>query len=94
MSVFSNEVQEELKEMIVQTIQEELPYIVREAIREQLYPQGYIKSDTARKLLGNIAPQTLEQLCSKGLPQYKLTKPNLTYYKVEDINRFMKQYEI
>lgn len=80
--------------MITEIIRKELPIVVAEVVREQIQPQGYIKADTVRKkLLDNIAPQTLEELKALGLKSYKMESPRLTFFKVADIDKFMKPFE-
>lgn len=94
MSIFSVEVEQELQAMISDIVKQDLPPVIADVVREYLQPQGYIKADRARKeIFDKIAPQTLEKLNFKGLPTYQITEPNLTYYKVSDIENFMNQYK-
>lgn len=94
MSIFNVEVEQELQAMITDIVKQELPPVLADVVREYLRPQGYIKADRARKeIFDKIAPQTLEKLNLKGLPTYQLTDPNLIYYKVSDIDRFMSQFK-
>ena len=80
--------------MITEIIRKELPLVVAEVVREQIQPQGYIKADTVRKkLLDNIAPQTLEEFKALGLKSYKMESPRLTFFKIADIDKFMKPFE-
>ena len=94
MSIFSQEATQELQIMITEIIRKELPLVVAEVVREQIQPQGYIKSETVRKkLLDNIAPQTLEEFKALGLKSYKMESPRLTFFKIADIDKFMKPFE-
>ena len=94
MSIFSQEATQELQTMITEIIRKELPLVVAEVVREQIQPQGYIKADTVRKkLLDNIAPQTLEEFKALGLKSYKMESPRLTFFKIADIDKFMKPFE-
>lgn len=94
MSIFSQEATQELQTMITEIIRQELPLVVAEVVREQVQPQGYIKAETVRKkLLDNIAPQTLEEFKALGLKSYKMESPRLTFFKVADIDKFMMQFE-
>lgn len=94
MNIFSQEATQELQTMITEIIRKELPLVVAEVVREQVQPQGYIKADTVRKkLLDNIAPQTLEEFKALGLKSYKMESPRLTFFKVADIDKFMKPFE-
>lgn len=80
--------------MITEIIRKELPVVVAEVVREQVQPQGYIKAERVRKeLLDGIAPQTLEELKALGLKSYKMESPRLTFFKVADIDKFMKPFE-
>lgn len=94
MNIFSQEATQELQTMITEIIRKELPLVVAEVVREQIQPQGYIKAETVRKkLLDNIAPQTLEEFKALGLKSYKMESPRLTFFKVSDIDKFMKPFE-
>lgn len=94
MNIFSQEATQELQTMITEIIRKELPLVVAEVVREQIQPQGYIKAETVRKkLLDNIAPQTLEEFKALGLKSYKMESPRLTFFKVADIDKFMKPFE-
>ncbi|XBG81522.1 hypothetical protein V4S33_12410 [Enterococcus cecorum] len=94
MNIFSQEATQELQTMITEIIRKELPLVVAEVVREQIQPQGYIKADTVRKkLLDNIAPQTLEEFKALGLKSYKTESPRLTFFKIADIDKFMKPFE-
>ena len=90
MNIFSQEATQELQTMITEIIRKELPLVVAEVVREQIQPQGYIKAETVRKkILDNIAPQTLEEFKALGLKSYKMTSPRMTFYKKSDIDKFM-----
>lgn len=94
MNIFSQEATQELQTMITEIIRKELPLVVAEVVREQIQPQGYIKAETVRKkILDNIAPQTLEEFKALGLKSYKMESPRLTFFKIADIDKFMKSFE-
>lgn len=94
MNLLAPEVENYLIERVAERVAEKLKPVVSDIIREQIQPQGYIKADTVRKkLLDNIAPQTLEEFKALGLKSYKMTSPRMTFYKKADIDKFMMQFE-
>ena len=94
MNLLAPEVENYLIERVAERVAEKLKPVVSDIIREQIQPQGYIKSETVRKkLLDNIAPQTLEEFKALGLKSYKMTSPRMTFYKKADIDKFMMQFE-
>lgn len=94
MNLLAPEVENYLIERVAERVAEKLKPIVSDIIREQIQPQGYIKADTVRKkILDNIAPQTLEEFKALGLKSYKMTSPRMTFYKKADIDKFMMQFE-
>ena len=94
MNLLAPEVENYLIERVAERVAEKLKPVVSDIIREQVQPQGYIKAETVRKkLLDNIAPQTLEEFKALGLKSYKMTSPRMTFYKKADIDKFMMQFE-
>lgn len=94
MNLLAPEVENYLIERVAERVAEKLKPVVSDIIREQVQPQGYIKADTVRKkILDNIAPQTLEEFKALGLKSYKMTSPRMTFYKKADIDKFMMQFE-
>ena len=94
MNLLAPEVENYLIERVAERVAEKLKPVVSDIIREQVQPQGYIKADTVRKkLLDNIAPQTLEEFKALGLKSYKMESPRMTFYKKSDIDKFMMQFE-
>ena len=94
MNLLAPEVENYLIERVAERVAEKLKPVVSDIIREQVQPQGYIKAETVRKkLLDNIAPQTLEEFKALGLKSYKMTSPRMTFYKKSDIDKFMMQFE-
>lgn len=94
MNLLAPEVEEYLVEKVADRVVDKAMPKIEDALREILQPQGYIKADTVRKkLLDNIAPQTLEEFKALGLKSYKMTSPRMTFYKKADIDKFMMQFE-
>ena len=94
MNLLAPEVENYLIERVAERVAEKLKPVVSDIVREQIQPQGYIKAETVRKkLLDNIAPQTLEEFKALGLKSYKMTSPRMTFYKKADIDKFMMQFE-
>ncbi|MCJ0522197.1 hypothetical protein U1295_10680 [Enterococcus cecorum] len=94
MNLLAPEVENYLIERVAERVAEKLKPVVSDIIREQIQPQGYIKAETVRKkILDNIAPQTLEEFKALGLKSYKMTSPRMTFYKKADIDKFMMQFE-
>ena len=94
MNLLAPEVENYLIEKMADRVAEKLTPIITDILRELVEPQGYIKADTVRKqLLDNIAPQTLEEFKALGLKSYKMESPRLTFFKIADIDKFMKPFE-
>lgn len=94
MNLLAPEVENYLIERVAERVAEKLKPVVSDIIREQIQPQGYIKADRVRKeLLDGIAPQTLEEFKALGLKSYKMESPRLTFFKIADIDKFMKPFE-
>ena len=94
MNLLAPEVEEYLIEKVADRVVDKAMPKIEDVLREILQPQGYIKAETVRKkLLDNIAPQTLEELKALGLKSYKMESPRLTFFKVADIDKFMEPFE-